>query len=122
DLEIIEQLKLDGRQSFRRIAKKLGLSTATVSLRFSKMERAGIIKKVVPVIDYKKLGKSIPTIVSLRIEASKLDSVVGSLKKLEGVEDVSLVDGSTTSNLERFLKIWTNSAISSRKKYRECKE
>lgn len=52
DLMILKELSEDGRASLREIATKTSLSTPTVSARFERMKRAGLIRKFVPIFDF----------------------------------------------------------------------
>ncbi|MEM2365562.1 MAG: winged helix-turn-helix transcriptional regulator, partial [Nitrososphaerota archaeon] len=56
DLAIIRELIKDGRASYRSIAKKLGISVATVASRVAALEKDGIIKGYAALVDYEKLG------------------------------------------------------------------
>lgn len=55
DLKIIELLKENARMSVRTIAKRLGLSPATVSKRLNKLIREGVIKKYTVILNDKYL-------------------------------------------------------------------
>ena len=44
DEKILEQLKQDSRQSYREIAKKLGVSHSSVSKRIRQLEEKGVIQ------------------------------------------------------------------------------
>ena len=46
DRKIIEELQANGRESFRRIAARLGVSEATVRARYARMSSAGILQVV----------------------------------------------------------------------------
>jgi len=80
DLEILEELKKDGRASFSDIAEKLGLATSTVTGRFQKLKQKEIITGFKPVIDYEKLGFGLTTVIDIKAEANK---IVETAKKLE---------------------------------------
>ena len=56
DKQIMEVLIEDARLSFRRIAKQLGVSTATVIKHVEDLEKKGIIKGYSANIDHQKLG------------------------------------------------------------------
>ena len=58
DNTIIESLKVDARTSFREIARKLKVSPDTVSNRFEKLQKEGIIIATTVVIDPSKIGYS----------------------------------------------------------------
>lgn len=46
DRRIIEELQANGRESFRRIAARLGVSEATVRARYARLTREGILQVV----------------------------------------------------------------------------
>ena len=46
DRKIIEELQANGRESFRRIAARLGVSEATVRARYARLTSAGILQVV----------------------------------------------------------------------------
>jgi Lrp/AsnC family leucine-responsive transcriptional regulator len=56
DREILELLRDDARISIREIAKQVGLSAAPVSRRIDRLERAGVIRGYVTVIDDGRSG------------------------------------------------------------------
>ncbi|HMR62857.1 MAG TPA: Lrp/AsnC family transcriptional regulator, partial [Anaerolineae bacterium] len=59
DRRIIELLQKDGRLSNAALAEQVGLTTSTVHERVRKLERKGIIKGYVAVVDPEALGKPI---------------------------------------------------------------
>ncbi|MCJ7479403.1 MAG: winged helix-turn-helix transcriptional regulator, partial [Candidatus Nanohaloarchaeota archaeon QJJ-7] len=48
DLDIIEELKEDGRASLRELAEELDLSPSTVSNRFHRLVQEGVIHEFQP--------------------------------------------------------------------------
>lgn len=72
DLEIIEELKKDGRASFSDIADELGIATSTVTGRFQKLEERGVITGFNPKIDYEKLGFELMAMIDIKAESSKI--------------------------------------------------
>ena len=46
----------DSRQSFREVARTLGISSGTVASRVKDMEEAGVIKRYSVLMDFEKLG------------------------------------------------------------------
>jgi DNA-binding Lrp family transcriptional regulator len=51
DVGILESLFKDGRASFRKISREIGVSTPTVKQRYEKLVNIGLVKAVMPVID-----------------------------------------------------------------------
>jgi|SRR5579872_6117324 len=73
DLIILKELSADGRASFREIGRRASLSTPTVSARFERMKRAGLIRKFVPVFDLEASEDSgITAFVSVKVPSSKI--------------------------------------------------
>jgi DNA-binding Lrp family transcriptional regulator len=56
DKKILFQLDIDSRQSFKQIAKKVGLSREVVQYRIKQLEKQGVIKGYQTIIDMTKLG------------------------------------------------------------------
>ncbi len=67
DGKILALLQADGRLSNAAIADEVGLTTSTVYDRVKKLEKKGIIKKYVAVVDPEAVGKSITAFVRLVI-------------------------------------------------------
>lgn len=72
DKEIINNLILDSRLSYRKIASKLKVSVATVMHHVNQLEKDGIIKKYSAIIDYDKIGYDIEVLIEIKISKGKL--------------------------------------------------
>ena len=55
DYAILESLNEDGRKSFRQISREIKVSTPTVKARYERLVNIGLIKAVLPIIDFGKL-------------------------------------------------------------------
>jgi len=95
DLEIIEELKNDGRASFSDIADKLGLATSTVTGRFQKLEENGVITGFSPKIDYEKLGFELTAMIDIKAEANRIVETVEELESKTRVISFFEVTGDT---------------------------
>jgi DNA-binding Lrp family transcriptional regulator len=95
DIEIIEQLREDGRKSFSEIAGELGLATSTVSARVSKLEDEGIIQNYKPVIDYEEAGFKLTAIIDICARAEKIEEVAEKVESSEKVISFFEVTGET---------------------------
>jgi DNA-binding Lrp family transcriptional regulator len=92
DVKILKVITEDARLSFRKIAKKIGVSTLTVLSRMKKMEESGVIKKYSAIIDHAKLGLDMSAIIE--VKTTKGHSVLrDQLKKLENVYGIWGVTG-----------------------------
>lgn len=75
DQDIINVLIDDSRLSYRKIAKKVDLSVATVLNRIKRLEKENIIKGYSAIVDYEKLGYDVWVIIQIRISKGKLFDV-----------------------------------------------
>ena len=73
DHQIISLLQEDARLSNAAIAEKVGLTTSTVHERVKKLERKGIIKGYVAVVDAETLGKPIMAFIRLTVGSASID-------------------------------------------------
>ena len=83
--KILHSLNQDGRKSFRQVAKEVGTSSTAIYNNVKKLEKAGVIKGYIPIIDQKVLGYNITAIIKLRI---KHDIETGLMEKLANFEEV----------------------------------
>ena len=74
DKKILNILLEDARLSYRKIAKMLKVSPATIMNRINHLNK-NIIKKYSVLLDYEKLGYEIEVIIELRISKGKLIEV-----------------------------------------------
>lgn len=67
DLKVLEQLRLNSKQTVAAIAKKTLLPVTTVHNRIKKMENAGVITRYSVVLNRKLLGKPISAYVAITL-------------------------------------------------------
>jgi len=84
DCDIIKMLQKDGRLSNTTIAKKLGVSEATVRARLNRLINEEYIQ-IVAVGNPIKLGFDIVGMIRFQIDLSKVDSIIRELKKLKPI-------------------------------------
>ncbi|MCL4558459.1 MAG: Lrp/AsnC family transcriptional regulator [Deltaproteobacteria bacterium] len=68
DTKILSILQKDSRTTYRDIAKMVELQPPSVIDRVKKLEKAGIIKRYVTVVDEKKLGIDVTAFIGVYIE------------------------------------------------------
>ena len=76
DKKILELLSVDGRKSYRKISRDLGVSVGTIHNRVDKLTKSGIINKFVPVIDHEKLGYHLTAIIGLEIKGGTVAHLI----------------------------------------------
>lgn len=112
DRQIIEKLVSNGRQSFRKIAKELKISTDTVSRRFRNLKQTGTIKATIQ-INPVKLGYYALAYFRLEfVSQQNLSDIVETLAKLPDLEKIIKTSGSydvclfaLIRNIEQFIAI-----------------
>jgi DNA-binding Lrp family transcriptional regulator len=67
DRRILDEYIEDSRQSYREVARKLGLSPGTVASRAAKLEERGVIKKYTVQVDHEKLGYDLTVLVNISV-------------------------------------------------------
>ncbi|MFO8051370.1 MAG: Lrp/AsnC family transcriptional regulator [Thermoplasmatota archaeon] len=94
DRNILDHLQRKGRDSYRKIAKALSVSPATVMKRVKEMESSGVIKGYFADVDYDKLGYDIHVIIDVRVAKGKLHQIE---KKIARDRNVMMVFDNTGS-------------------------
>jgi len=93
DVEILRLLSEDARLSFNEIARRLGVSPATVAARVRRMEREGVIKGYTVKVDHEKLGLGIEAFVEVTFSRGMLLETEERIARLPGVVAVYDVTG-----------------------------
>ena len=75
DESILEALQLDGRRSFRDIARGVGVSEGTVRARVRRLQEAGILR-VLAFVDPSRLGPRVLALLLVRVAAEHQQRVV----------------------------------------------
>lgn len=94
DLRILDMLQRNGKLSQAKIAGAVGLTTPSVNERIKKMERHGMIKGFVALLDHEKMGFSLTAYVDVALEHHRFEkSFVDDLEKLLGVQECHYLAG-----------------------------
>ncbi len=75
DLRIVNELLADARRSYRQIAARTGMATATVAHRLRNLEQRGILLGTRPLLDYEKLGYGFSVLTQVKVTQGKLFDV-----------------------------------------------
>jgi DNA-binding Lrp family transcriptional regulator len=87
DQTIIEELEKNGRLNYAELARKLGISLATVSRRVSRLKKEDIIK-ITAIHNPSKLGYLANAYIVLRADLNKVNAICG---ELEAYPEVHLI-------------------------------
>ncbi len=101
DIMILNELMADGRASLREVAKKTSLSTPTVSSRFDRVMKAGLIKKFVPVFNLEATSsQGVIAFVNIKAPASAVSNVAKKLAHIKQVLGVFITTGESIITLK----------------------
>ncbi|MEM4528449.1 MAG: Lrp/AsnC family transcriptional regulator [Desulfurococcaceae archaeon] len=93
DKIIINELMNNARKPFREIAKKAGISDVAVIKRVRKLEREGVIKKYVTIVDLKALGYEKASFTGINVKPEKLFDVAKILCEKEYIKYLAVTTG-----------------------------
>jgi len=114
DKKILEIINEDARTPYRQISRDLDISVGTVHNRVDKMIKTGAIKKFAPIMDHRKLGYDLTTIIGVRVKGGKFqnwESKTSFHKNVLGIYDVTgeydaflIAKFRDTNELDKFIK------------------
>jgi Lrp/AsnC family leucine-responsive transcriptional regulator len=94
DLRILDMLQRNGKLSQAKIAGAVGLTTPSVNERIKKMERHGMIRGFVALLDHEKMGFPLTAYVDVALEHPRYEKAfVDDLEKLLGVQECHYLAG-----------------------------
>jgi Lrp/AsnC family transcriptional regulator, leucine-responsive regulatory protein len=94
DLRILDMLQRNGKLSQARIAGAVGLTTPSVNERIKKMERHGMIRGFVALLDHEKMGLPLTAYVDVCLEHPRFEKAfVDDLEKLLAVQECHYLAG-----------------------------
>ena len=96
--QIIEQLQVDGRQSYAAIGKAVGLSEAAVRQRVQRLQETGVMQ-IVAVTDPLTLGFRRQAMIGLKCDGD-LEKVADDLAAMQEIDYVVITAGSFDLLLE----------------------
>ena len=82
DRKILLECMEDSRQSYREMARKIGVSPGTVVSRIRDMEEKGIIEKYSTKLNYEKLGYDLTVITEVTVSDGMIVEVGHEITKL----------------------------------------
>jgi Lrp/AsnC family leucine-responsive transcriptional regulator len=94
DRQILELLQVDAKTSQAEIARRVGLSPASVNERIHKLEQKGVIRKYVALLDDRKAGNDITAFIEVFIEHPRHEGpFVALTRELAEVQECHYVTG-----------------------------
>ena len=92
DLQILEQLQINGRSRYTSIAKKLGVVEGTVRNRVTRLMEDGVLE-IVGMVDPHRMGYNAPAMIGVSIRPPHLDAAASAIADLPEVSYLILVSG-----------------------------
>ena len=103
DLEILQALEENSKQTYTEIGRLLAVAHSTVYDRIRKMEKQGIIRKYTAILDLEKAGvKYITAVMTVFTDPKESENVA---KRLSGLEQVLEVSTSLSEELLIIAKV-----------------
>lgn len=93
DKQILKELQLNSRRSFRELSKQIKISPAALIERIKRLEREGYILGYSATINTLKLGYEFMAIINISIDGGALLEVQEKISRLEGVASVYDITG-----------------------------
>ncbi|MFX0169593.1 MAG: Lrp/AsnC family transcriptional regulator [Candidatus Hodarchaeota archaeon] len=96
DFKILQELQLDASQSALRIARKMNIPRSTIQHRIERLKKNQIIKRVVAIPDYARIGLPVTAFVLVNFSPSSKSTqqaVAQKIAQLENVVEVHVVAG-----------------------------
>ncbi len=91
--KVLTEYLQDSRQSFREVARKIGVSSGTVASRIKEMEEKEIIKKYTTLLDYEKLGYELTTVTEVTVSEGMMIEVGCEISKITNTMGVYNITG-----------------------------
>ena len=80
--KVLTEYIKDSRQSFREVARKIGISSGTVASRIKEMEENGIINKYSTMLNYEKLGYELTAVTEVTVSEGMMIEVGNEVAKI----------------------------------------
>ena len=88
DKKILRLLQQNARLTNKVLATKLGLSITPVFERVRKLEKRGLIKKYVAILDQEKLDRGMIVFMHIKMQSHNHDSIIKLMKEVNNFDEV----------------------------------
>jgi DNA-binding Lrp family transcriptional regulator len=89
DLQILDLLSKNGKLGNKEIAAAIGLSTTPTFERVKRLEKKGIIKGYVAILDKKKIGKGLKVFCQVSLKSHNAEIIDGFEKEIVHLSEIS---------------------------------
>jgi len=105
DLAIINELQMDGRASYSKLSKKIGMPSSTIHDKVKRLISNGVIKGYTIIIDKEKVGLNSVAIIGVETGAKQFKDVAKSLCEIREIAEVY----GTTAEFDLMVKVYAPS-------------
>ena len=105
DLAIINELQMDGRASYSKLSKKIGMPSSTIHDKVKRLISNGIIKGYTVMIDKEKVGLDNVAIIGVETGAKQFRDVAKNLCEIKEIVEVY----GTTAEFDLMVKVRASS-------------
>jgi DNA-binding Lrp family transcriptional regulator len=95
DRSIIAELQINGRQSINAISRKYGINASTIRYRIRNLEARGLMR-FITILDPPAVGLDTFGLIEIQVEASKIPSVIESLRHKRWLPQLFICAGPAT--------------------------
>ncbi|MBN2335414.1 Lrp/AsnC family transcriptional regulator [Candidatus Bathyarchaeota archaeon] len=74
-VKVLREYLRDARQSFREVARRIGISSGTVASRVKDLEGSGVIRKYTVQLDYERMGYELTAVTEIIVSAGMMMEV-----------------------------------------------
>lgn len=89
DLNILDLLQRDAKITAKDLSARLSLSVTPIYERIRKLEKSGIIKQYVAILDPEKVDKSLVVFLNLTIKEHNMEARTNLLNHLTALDEIS---------------------------------
>jgi len=89
DLKLLNLLQQNSRITIRKLSEKLYLSTTPIYERIKKLEKSGLIKQYITLLDPKKIDRNLIVFISINLTRHTKEVVETFEKAIEKLDEVS---------------------------------
>ena len=89
DIQILRELQKNARLTVKELAAKVSLSTTPVFERVKRLEKEGVIRRYIAVLDSEKLNKGFVVFCSVKMNRLGKDIAESFMKKIAAIAEVT---------------------------------
>ena len=89
DIQILRELQKNARLTVKELAAKVSLSTTPVFERVKRLEKEGVIRRYIAVLDSEKLNKGFVVFCSVKMNRLGKDIAESFMKKIADIPEVT---------------------------------